>query len=389
MTTRAQIWTYQDVIDYLADNNTAAVSDALMRTMRRAILRAHRDLPNLTRWSYTERRYILKTTASQTSSTISYDHTGGSVERELTLAAGSWPSNAQYGVVVIDDVHYAVQRAVSSTILQLREDSNPGDDVAAGTSYTYYQKAYPLPVDFLKLHRVYDLDQEKEVRQVSPDREQDQSIHIWDSPDTPWTVTTRGTHDLYNRMMLIFSPPPSSAVNYEISYQAAPRPLRIAKYDTGTVSITGGTATVTGSSTVFPADCEGSIIRLSSNSTTPPTSVVGDLDGNDNPFFAERRILVRGSDTSLTLDANVDTTLSGVKYTISDPIDIDNYSMFTAFLRMCEAEYAMRRGTKNAKSLMEEMYDSISLAKEMDQKVPNIGAGTSYDPFRRPNITQD
>lgn len=385
-----EIWTFQDAVEHLADFYDAKRSNELLRTMRRSVLRAYRDLSNLHRWSYYDRRYILKTTASQSSSSITFDFTGGSSERMVTLASGSWPDDVEYGKIIIGGVHYEIDTQVSSTVITLSPNSNPGADVAAGTSYTWYREQYPLPTDYKALLHVFDTARDQELEQVDVDRQQQQSIYIFDTPDTPWTATVTATGDYYGALSIVFSPPPSSAVSYDILYTAAPRPLKIDQYNTGTVSVTAGSTTLSSSGASFPEEVEGSIIRFSADGTTLPTGVAGDYNDNDNLYYAQRVIATRTSSSALKLDAAMSDTLTDVKYVISDPLDIETRSMLTALLRMAEFEYAKTRGIKpEDRPSKQDMYEAITMAKEADQRMPNLGSSYGYNPFRRPTITQN
>ena len=310
------IVTFRDVEEYLVDSLDVPASGRNLRLARQAILTAYRRLPNFTRWKSLERRATLITTASQTSSTLTFDFTGGAYERMATIAAGTWPTDAAEGKLVIANRAYIIDRRVSSTIVTLDANSNPGADVAAGTSYTWYRSTYALPTDFRKMGHMFDVDNEKEIRFVHSDTLHEGSIRIYDTPDTPWEAAIRGTGDYVSRMSVEFSPPPDAAYYYDYVYEASPRPLLIEKYSTGTVS-TSGTA-VTGSGTVFPTDCEGAIIRFGTN-TLEPTNVAGGYDSFgtwlDNRYVAQRRILGRNSDTALVIDEALSTELTAVKYT--------------------------------------------------------------------------
>lgn len=388
---QTEIWTFQDAVEHLADMYNAKRSKELLRSLRRAVLQAYRDLPNLRRWAYFDRRYTLRTSASYSTGTVVYDHTGGANERELTLTTGTWPEDAAYGRVRLSGKVYDVASRVSDSIVTLSSSSNPGTDVSS-TTYAWFREEYPLPVDFKKISQVFDTDRDQEIMQVSSDRQHSQSLYTFEDPDTPWTVTVKASGDYLGRLSLVFSPPPSSAIIYDILYEAAPRPLKIEKYVTGTVSCTGGETTLTfGGGASLPEECEGSIIRFSSDGTTLPTSEVGDLEGNDNLYYAQRLIVTRASATSAVIDSSMDDTLTSVKFTISDPIDLEAKSMWTAFLRMAEHEYAKIRNLepKVQEAAEKAMYQAIRMAGEFDARTPNMGSPYYYDPFRRPTITQD
>src|SRR5690606_12812154 len=129
-------------------------TDPDQRDIRQAVLDGYDDVHHGAEWTFLYAPLQIALHAPQTSSTIAYDHTGGAYERVVTLAAGSWPDWAAYGTLKIGNALYQVATRESATQLTLREDSNPGDDVTAGTSYTLYQSSYPLPADFFRLRDV-------------------------------------------------------------------------------------------------------------------------------------------------------------------------------------------------------------------------------------------
>jgi hypothetical protein len=387
---QTEIYTYQDAVEHLADMYNAKRSKELLRSMRRAILQAYRDLPNLRRWVYFDRRYTLRVSASYSTGTVVYDHTGGASERLLTLTTGTWPTDADYGRVRVGGKTYDIETRQSDSLVTLSPNSNPGEDVSS-TTYTWFREQYPLPTDFKKIRQVYDTDRDEQVYQVDSDRHHDQSLHFFETPDTPWTCTVKATGDYLGALSLVFSPPPSSDILYDILYEAAPRPLNLEVYNTGTVSVSAGSTSLTSSGATFPRGCEGSIIRFSANGSTLPTGPVGDLAGNDNLYYAQRVIVTRSSASALVLDQSMTDALSAVKFTISDPIDLETKAMYTAFIRMAENEYAKLRNLEPAVQAAAEkaMYRAISMAGEFDSRMPNSSHPTFYDPFRRPTITQD
>ena len=387
-----QIKTYQDVVEELIDQLNVPLDDRNQRLARLAVETAYRELPNMARWSSYDRRRILTTTAKQDSSTITYDHADGANERQLTLAAGTWPSDADFGHVIIADVHYEVDKRVSNTVLTLVENSSPVADVAAGTSYTWYRAVYPLPFDFRKLGRIYDVENEHEIAVVQSDVQHGASIHFYDSPDTPWQCTVRNHGEYYNSQSIQFSPPPSTSRKYDYQYESGPRELQIQKYSTGTVALTGGAATVTGTSTVFPADCVGSIFRFGT-SLDEPTSLIGSPvprgSGTDNRYADQATIITRGGDTALTLDRSIDDTYSAVHYTISDPIDLHVSSMFSAFKRMAESNFARYVRHEDRESYEADAFRAIRAAREADQLHTYSRGGVRYNRFSRVNVTTD
>jgi hypothetical protein len=99
-------------------------------------------------WSFMFPVTTLSINAPQSSSTITYDHTGGSSETLITLASGTWPSWAADAHISIAGTNYPVATRVDDTKLTLGSSDNPGADVAALTEYSLHQDDYTLPDDF-------------------------------------------------------------------------------------------------------------------------------------------------------------------------------------------------------------------------------------------------
>lgn len=336
--------------------------------MRRAVEEAYRELPQLTFWSYYRRWAIINTVSSQTSSTITYVHS----TRTVTLASGTFPSAARQYRIIIDNVHYDIESYTDSTNIVLPENSNPGADVAAGTTYTLYKAEYLLPTTFRRCLGLWDVDQRRPITIIDDQCEQQVRFGGYSTPGTPYAAAIRNTGEHVNRMSVVFSPPPGSATAYELLYEALPRPFVLPeKYSTGTLSISSGSASVTGSGTTFPANCAGCILRVSTSTTQEPTGQYGALiDGEDvdNPYTFQSEVLTRGSATALTLKDNADQAYSAVKYSLSDPLDIEDGAMFTAFLHLAAAKYAQMQGDSKYAERQALANNSLIYAKEFDNR---------------------
>lgn len=344
------LWTFADAVEHVLDVSTASGSAQQRRKARRAVLNAYRQFPLEDDWLYYHRRGQFATEASQSTGTVAYDHTGGATaERQLTLSDATWPENARYGMVKIGDISYFIEDRKSPTVVTLRLDSNPGEDVAAGTSYTYFRNVYPVPLDFRSGQELRELDQSgRVVSYCDPDHLLFlQSIN--GSPQS-WQdcFTLRNAGDDYDTLSFELQPPPSSESTFAYMYWAEPRRLQLfgasEEYSTGTVSVSG--TTVTGVGTAWESRMRGSVIRFpASGTSTVPTGVFGGRDSNgdenDNPYAEYRVVDTVDSTTSLTIDQSVTGTYSGVKYTIGDPLDLDYHVMLDAFLAMCEWRFAV------------------------------------------------
>jgi hypothetical protein len=354
--------TYKDLTRHLIDHMGASVEEQTVRDCRRAIQSAYREFANAAKWSYYYQNGQITTSASQTSSTITYDHTGGVAERLVTIAAGTWPSWAAYGHLVIDNVPYRVATRESSTTLTLSPRSNPGADVAAGTSYTLYRNTYPLPLDFISADQFISTAGCTIPRYCHPSSVA-QQVRLTTSPATPRHYSFIGDENYVGSMAVLFWPPPDAAVTYDFMYQRRPRALVYEDVSAGTVSVTGASAVVTGSGTAFQSAHEGSVLRISPNATDEANSLV-----YETPFAAERLVTTYTSATQLTVDSTFSETLSGVKYSISDPVDIEDGVMLEAFLRCCEKQGAIQRVMKNQDEAEARYIRALKLALSADSR---------------------
>lgn len=330
---RMRITTYKDMIDHLVDYLGGSTSEETERYARRAIQAAYNEVATGHRWRYYLTRGRIVTAEPQTSSTITYDHTGGTYERMVTIASGTWPSWAAYGVLVISNVAYEVAERKSSTVITLAPSSNPGEDVAAGTSYTLYRDTYPLPIDFVEVGEIINVGTSQTIAIQSPQEwlsAQRSSV----STAQPAFCTISGDPNYFGIMALRLYPAPDDAYNLDFIYHRRPRQLNLAQYSTGSASTTSGLTTLTGSGTTFTSSMVGSLIRFGTQGGTDiPTG-----PGGTSPSTVERVLTGYTSGTSMTLDADPAATLTGVKFSVSDPVDIEEGAMLTFFLRECEKQ---------------------------------------------------
>jgi hypothetical protein len=326
--------TYRDILDHLVDYQRGSPAPYLQRIARRAIVSAAKVLANAHSWTYYMQHGRINTMAPYDTGTVVYDHTGGAYERLVTLTDGTWPEWAPYGTLVIGGVPYSVAERQSNTQLQLDVYQNPGTDVES-TSYNLYREAYTLPVDCRTIDRIYSPTTSLECSYVHP-RDWLQSIaYAATSAGSPSLYTIMGDPDYQGQLALRVYPYSDSAVPLDFVYQRRPRSNNIEGVYTGTISVSEGSTTVTGSGTSWDDTLVGSLLRFSANAQELPTG----LDGG-NPYKLERTVMEVLSATQLVIDQRSPWSLSDVKYMISDPIDIEPGAMETAFLRCCESQLA-------------------------------------------------
>lgn len=368
-------YTFYDVVQSLLDLSGGSADDRALKIAKRAVQEAYRAMPSRRNWSYFYRHGRIITDASYNTGTITFDYTGGSSELLLTLSGGTFPANAAYGKVLIENVVYDVNERLSGTTLTLKAPVAPTADIAAGTSYTWFRDSYVLPTDFRSADQFADLEQTVYPNPVTPGNWLDMYSALA-VPSQPQIYCITGDPDNNGRMAIRFSPPPDAAYNFDYIYQRRPRPLKVYDYKDGTVSNTG--TALTGSSTAFTQDMVGCVIRFY-DATNNPTGYEGDY-----PYKAQAVIASVSSTTAAVLDADPGTNFSAVKYRIGDWIDIEDGAMYTAFLRLAEAEYAAmfpREDANNRKAMAER---AVLLAKENDNRYFNqSGRGRPYNRYRK------
>jgi hypothetical protein len=109
----------------------------------------------------------------------------------------------------------------------------------------------------------------------------------------------------------------------------------------------------------------GCVVRFAQDSSVQeiPTGLTG-----ASPFFLERTISAYTDGQTLTLDQDPQMSLSGVKYSISDPVDIEPGAMLTYFLREVEKQVRIARKMKPMEVEEIQYRDAQLSAFEMDNR---------------------
>lgn len=337
-----RLTTYDDLIQHALDYLGANPGGDASRDARRGVQVGFREFAAERRWYYYYTRGRITTNSPTQAGTVQYQQTSGGVPRQLTLTGATWPSWAAQGVIVLNNVVYEPATLVSSTVLTLREASNPGQDFPPGTVYTLYQDTYPLPVDCLAIDKAILLNNAFALWFEHPGTWLERQ-RIYYTPAVPRTYTITGSPDFMGSLVLRFFPPPDNQYNFDFIYHRRPRALKLQALSTGTVSVTNGSASVALAGSSWPSSLVGSVLRISPDTLNLPTSIYG-----GNPPLYERVILSVDSSTALTADAVFDQSLSGLKYTISDPVDIEDGAMLAGLFRGIEKQLAISRNMKTA-----------------------------------------
>jgi hypothetical protein len=341
------VFTYADAIEALIDFSATLGGGGSQQMLRGAIRTAYRKIMSAHDWTFLYAQGRIQLQAPVSTGTVVYLHSSGTFARELTLTGSTWPSDAEDWAVYLDDesiVCYIDQRK-SDTVVTLDATMNPGADVAS-TGYRAYPRWYRLPADFHSMSRPLEETSWLLSRYVTPD-EMGQRQRYYNTTGDILVYSIQAVSDLYGAMGLFVDPPSDSAETLDFVYKRRMRDLRYSGYDgtenAGSMTVTAGSATATGAGgAAFASGHVGSILRLGASTTVLPTS----LDGL-SPYGEQRSIIAvtSGTTATATLDANVATTRSSVKYRITDPVDLD-IAAWDAFLALAKLELAKLRAPK-------------------------------------------
>lgn len=369
---RAQVTAYdlvQRLLSYLGGN----ADEAPHADIKRAVLDAYREMPGLHAWTYFVQIGRIFLMPAYSTGTLTYDDTGGTYERMLTLADGTWPAWAARGAVRINGVTSFVDQRVSGTVLTLDASQNPGADVEAGTPYELVQDSYQLPIDFTVGDRGLPETCWAGMTYVRP-AEWLASRRYYARTGTGWAYTFTADPKAAGRLALRVDPAPQSASTLDFIYRRRCRDIKIWEQTKGRASVvSGGNVITLSQGGLFTAAHVGSVIRLSDGAVKPPT----DLDGV-YPYVVERTILQRISSTQAMVDDAVDTAYTSVAYRISDPVDVEPTGMYNALYTAAIRWLCVGRNRKELPDATTNWRFSLDLAKESDARDGSLDAAGQW-----------
>lgn len=332
--------TVQDAYEHLVDvfDLDGKDIDRVQRTLRRAVAEAYRRLPSLHNWAWLRRQAMITTTAPYETGTIAYTAS----TRALTLTDGTWPTDAEFGMVTIDSTRYQVERRNSSTVLTLASNNAPTSNIASGTTYRWVRYTYLLPVDCSDIIELTDPKTLSRFYRQSPETTfmQTEIPGVGRFP-AGWSVIPSSQRP--GRKELFLTAVPDTAKTLKFLYDVQWNNPDVNELSSGTVSVSVDTDAATFSSSILTEDCVGAVLRISSTSVKP-TSPYGvyrtasDEHVTELPQFS-RIITAYVSATSCLLDEAVTSAVVTKAFTISSRVDVDQTSVWDLFLRLCELSF--------------------------------------------------
>ena len=369
-----ELFTFQDAVEHVCDVYAVPRDSRNHRLAIRAVLKAHRMLPTFHQWPYYRRPLVINVVAPYSTGTIAFDFTGGIYERLITLSSGTFPTWAGFGVIRIANVDYPVAQRIDDTRITLDSRRCPSADLAASTAYSIFRDRYPLPLDFRRHDRIFEAGTDRELCIVDAGLA---AAHTFRSGgnSSPGLACIIEDENFQGGLALLVSPSVSSATSLQFLYERKMRPLNTEVYETGTLSITEDSATVTGSGTAWTEKHIGALLRISANATDAPTPIAGSITVTEpNPAAYTRMILGVTAATTILVDETLGETASGRKYTISDPVDI-NDMLIDVFQRLSELEFAKLSGREDVAERSQYFLSALMIAQDSARHSTAIQSG--------------
>lgn len=366
-----EVLTSYDVVRTCCDSlglNSAAALRRIKEAMRSALHMVQNDCPS----DYSLKHSRLRFVAPDTTGTVTYDHTGGTYERQLTLASSTWPSDVVDYSLLLDDLVCDVESRISDTVITLDLNLNPGADLAAGTTFTLYKRYYRLPDDFGETDSFFG-EQLTWIGQYVTMGELLGLNRAYGETGSPRCYSIGGIPDQVGARGLFLYPGADETTTWDYIYRRIPREIRYTGHESNTATLTvdSTSTTVAASAATFTSAMVGSVIRIS-NTATAPTGLTGPSAWTD-----ERLIHTYTDSTHVVVDRVPSFSGSGKGFVVTDPIDIDP-RMYDLYQARCILELATTAGDERLGAFLASYREKLYAARCAVNA--NIGQSTSMQP---------
>ena len=364
--------TYFDCVEYLVAASFGGPTDAEQRDIRTAVQRAYTELVWIRDWQFyqTKGRVMFNTAWNGTVTYVASTRT-------VTLVTGdNFPTDSDMREIRLNNVVCKVATRVSNTQLILDSVLYYPSDLTTATTASLYRSIYPLPSDFRNMDPPVNETRLSPLMYISPDMAMkiERSLAI-QGPPAYWTIIPYDPTVSSSGYAIRVLGYPAASASLDFTYRRSPRAIKYSGHEVllrqGTITAAGTTA-ITGSGTAFPSDIAGSYLRIGTTADIPgaESSII--------PWSGEVKIASRSSTTAMV--ASSAQTFSGVKYLITDPIDMPP-GMTNVMLSGCSYWLARIRGEKSEQAFA--MYQrDLRLAMENDALFrPAAGNSVVWDPM--------
>jgi len=363
--------TFWDLVQRLRLRRSLNPTPNELARLRTAIDDAYRDLPTMHNWKFYHRDFYLRTEASVTVGSATYDHTGGAYERQLTLASGSWPTSAEYGYVYFEGSSYEVERRVSSTVVVLSEETNPGRDLSMSGA-VWFRSRYTLPSNVYKVVEIFQGNSLNRLVYASP-AEASRLKQVYQSVGNPMRYSLLPSRDQFGVMDLCLIPAPSVETTYKIACKISPTPFRTLEVAASDGVVVNASTALNSSSATFSNRIVGCLVRLSPTSKLPKGLHQDDEQRDDYVFQSIVRRVVSATEIEMTQPC--DFSGSSLGYSISDIADIEPRGMLSYFEALAWEKFSLNTQGDND--------DKIDLARSSTmaalRRAIGAEAGASYE----------
>lgn len=349
----AKTYTLQDLI-YMMLIRTGSQTGATQNArITKAIQSAIQALPSKHRWNYYHRQSRFNASPEVTFD-ITYDRTGGSSERLVTItSAHTWPEDATYGELLIGDISYRVHRRLSDTTATLAPGMERAEDYTG--SAKWQRRAYSFGREIRKIHYMHNLTTDRPIGMLPPSRFAINQQNSYTAGLVRY-YSWQNHGSTFGSSEVVLYPPPASSDTYEVSAEVMPHIPTIHSVTGADLATTLGNSDVTSAGATFTDNLVGSVIRIARDSTIP-------IGANSEDYFFEAFILSVDSSNQLTLSETLPSTLTNLGYLISSPVDIEASVLLEAledeaFYQYCKNhshEQIQTASSMAQKSLMEAM----------------------------------
>ncbi|MDE2105859.1 MAG: hypothetical protein KGL39_52035 [Patescibacteria group bacterium] len=326
---------FRDVIDQVNDFVGGTAQAATQRDARACVQRAYLNLLKSRKWRSLNRELRIVTQAPYNTGTVQYTASSNT----LVLSGGTWPSWANQGSVLINNVISDIISVNGDGVTaNLDPNIKPDSDIAAGASYELFQDQYPLPSDFHMADMPIAEGFLRASLYVEPQAYMTMK-RIRMSSGTPVVWSVMPSTRYMGTMVLCVAPWPDSQFSEDMIYTGRGRQLKYTGYagnERGTFNASNNTNTVTAVTGTFSAGMVGSLFRARLDTNTP--------DGifGLNQYDEQRVISGYTDSTHVTLDANLQNSYSGGAFVVSDPIDVPPH-MVEAVICLAQYQLALQR----------------------------------------------
>jgi hypothetical protein len=328
--------TFADAIDHLVEWSYGHGGEGPQSLLRECVQAAYTDVLNATDWPSLTTTGRIQLRRPQIEGSIEYDQ----ASRIATIDGATWPDWAVDAVLRIGYTDCHVEGIVSPTQIILDSQMNPGRNIQAWAAYTLYCQWYALPADFKAIRGFMD----QKLWDLAEDVTMVEIMRLYKLALCTGFIRARALaerpHHPGERAIWVY-PAPQTDRPGDFIYERRPREMLYTGKDAadqaGTIAVTEGTLSVVGTGTAWEPAMRGAMLRIG-DATYWPTGTFG------LHRYKEQIVIASVEDaTHLTLAAAPKGSYAGVKYVITDSVEIEPCAAY-AFRRYCEMHMALSKG---------------------------------------------